>query len=110
MRGSFGLFKTKQFFLLPFQGYDCLKILQVVQVAVKNKEKVDDQSNRSYDSEIESFRALAGEPDAESLKNLIDQITSGAIESISPIVLSPSSDKVHRTVSVFVLFSTVCHK
>lgn len=59
-----------------------------------------DASSKSYISELESFRSLAGDSDAELLKALIDQINSGSGEDcISPIVLSPSSDKARRTVS-----------
>lgn len=61
--------------------------------------KKNDYLNRSYDSEIESFRALVCESDADLVKTLIDQVTSGPRENISPIVLSPYSDKTHRTVS-----------
>ncbi|XP_024017328.1 multisubstrate pseudouridine synthase 7 [Morus notabilis] len=56
-----------------------------------------DAGTKSYTSEIESFRCLAGDSDAESLEALINQINSGGGEEVSPIVLSPSSDKSHRT-------------
>lgn len=62
--------------------------------------KVTDEPNKSYDAEIESFRALAGDADADSLKSFIDQINSGAEESVAHITLSPSSDKSHRTVCI----------
>ncbi|KAK9293195.1 hypothetical protein L1049_021184 [Liquidambar formosana] len=65
---------------------------------VEEKEtKLSDQSSKSYTSEIESFRSLTGDSDAECLKAFIDQISSGVKDSVSPIVLSPSSDKSHRT-------------
>ncbi|KAM7508502.1 hypothetical protein LguiA_018955 [Lonicera macranthoides] len=59
--------------------------------------KISDQQNKSYTSEIESFRALAGDYNAESLKALIDEINSAGENNGTPIILSPSSDKSHRT-------------
>nr|GEU70304.1 multisubstrate pseudouridine synthase 7 [Tanacetum cinerariifolium] len=56
--------------------------------------KPTDQVNTNHDTELESFRALAGHSDADSLKEFIHQINSH--ESTS-IVLSPTSDKLHRT-------------
>ncbi|KAJ0014755.1 hypothetical protein Pint_20536 [Pistacia integerrima] len=69
------------------------------EAVVEHKEmKRSDQLNKSYASEIESFRSLAGDSDADCLKALINQITSGNSEdSISPVVLSANSDKSHRT-------------
>ncbi|XP_034707285.1 multisubstrate pseudouridine synthase 7 isoform X2 [Vitis riparia] len=63
----------------------------------KNETKISDQSNKGYASEIELFRSLVGDSDAECLKGLIDQVASGIEDGVSPIVLSPSSDKSHRT-------------
>ncbi|PKI47166.1 hypothetical protein CRG98_032437 [Punica granatum] len=68
-----------------------------VEVRDGNETKKNDYLNKSYDSEVESFRALAGEADADLLKTLIDQVTSGPKENISAIVLSPNSDKTQRT-------------
>ena len=66
---------------------------------VEEKEvKILDQQNKSYTTEIESFRALAGDCNADSLKALIDQINSAGEDNGTPIILSPSSDKSHRTV------------
>ncbi|XP_027163994.1 multisubstrate pseudouridine synthase 7 [Coffea eugenioides] len=58
---------------------------------------VADQPNKNYDAEIGSFRALAGDFNADMLKALLDQTVSGGGVEIEPIVLSPSSDKSHRT-------------
>ncbi|KAG5626342.1 hypothetical protein H5410_011560 [Solanum commersonii] len=58
---------------------------------------ISDQLNRSYVTEIESFRSLAGNSDADKLKAFIDELNSGADVSDESIVLSPSSDKSHRT-------------
>ncbi|XP_010259121.1 PREDICTED: multisubstrate pseudouridine synthase 7-like isoform X2 [Nelumbo nucifera] len=67
-------------------------------VAEMEKERgIPDQTYKTYTSEIELFRALAGDSDAESLKSLLNQITSGGQSNVSPIVLSPDSDKSHRT-------------
>ncbi|KAK8329031.1 hypothetical protein V6Z12_A11G291900 [Gossypium hirsutum] len=59
--------------------------------------KISDQLNKNYASEIEKFRSLACEIDVDRLEAFINQITSGSEEDISPIVLSPDSDKSHRT-------------
>ncbi|XP_038878533.1 pseudouridylate synthase 7 homolog isoform X3 [Benincasa hispida] len=54
-------------------------------------------TSESYASEIESFRSLAGDSDAEILKAFLKQINSGVDDGISPIVFSPDTDKTHRT-------------
>ncbi|XP_007030612.2 PREDICTED: multisubstrate pseudouridine synthase 7 isoform X2 [Theobroma cacao] len=59
--------------------------------------KTPDQLNKCYASEIIKFRSLAGDTDADRLEAFINQITSGSEEDICPIVLSPDSDKSHRT-------------
>ncbi|OIT35437.1 hypothetical protein A4A49_30459 [Nicotiana attenuata] len=58
---------------------------------------ISDQLNKSYATEIESFRSLAGNSDADKLKGLIDKLNSGVDVSDESVVLSPSSDKLHRT-------------
>ncbi|KAL0005616.1 hypothetical protein SO802_013177 [Lithocarpus litseifolius] len=57
----------------------------------------DTANTKSYASEIESFRSLAGDSDAKHLEDFINQINSGVEDGMSPIVLSPDSDKSHRT-------------
>ncbi|PIA45026.1 hypothetical protein AQUCO_01700525v1 [Aquilegia coerulea] len=60
--------------------------------------KKNEETKLSYTSEIELFRALAGDSNAELLKDLIDKITTpGVTNDVSPIVLSPETDKNHRT-------------
>ncbi|KAF5946076.1 hypothetical protein HYC85_016304, partial [Camellia sinensis] len=72
--------------------------LQALPEIVEEKEiKMPDQLNKSYDTELEAFKSLAGDSDADSLKAFIHQISSGVKDSLSPIVLSPCSDKSHRT-------------
>ncbi|XP_052204944.1 multisubstrate pseudouridine synthase 7 [Diospyros lotus] len=56
-----------------------------------------DQLNKGYDMELESFKSLAGDSDAEGLKAFIHQISTGSEDGLPPIILSPSSDKSHRT-------------
>ncbi|KNA14158.1 hypothetical protein SOVF_110110 isoform B [Spinacia oleracea] len=73
------------------------------EMAEKKEEVVAEQSDKSYTEEIESFRSLAGDADADRLKELIEKISTGAEHDGSPLVLSPSSDKVHRTAGVEVL-------
>lgn len=71
-----------------------------IQLLEEKEVKVSDEPNKNYDAEVQTFRALAGDYDADMLKNFIDQVGSGIDVNIEPIVLSPSSDKSHRTVSV----------
>ncbi|XP_015875445.2 multisubstrate pseudouridine synthase 7 isoform X2 [Ziziphus jujuba] len=63
----------------------------------ENGTEIDENVSKSYTTEIESFRCLAGDSDAGCLEAFINQICSGGKDSISPIVLSPDSDKSHRT-------------
>lgn len=80
--------------------------LQSVKVRDGDEMKKNDYLNRTYDAEIESFRALLCESDVDLVKTMIDQVTGGPKERISPIILSPYSNKAHRTVS-FSSFSVV---
>ncbi|KAB1208274.1 Multisubstrate pseudouridine synthase 7 [Morella rubra] len=57
----------------------------------------DKENTKSYASEIDAFRSLAGNSDAKHLEALLCQINSGVEDSISPVILSPDSDKSHRT-------------
>ncbi|KAL8200162.1 hypothetical protein R6Q57_011501 [Mikania cordata] len=66
------------------------------EIAKEPETKKTDQLNGNYGTEIESFRALVGDSDANCLKEFLDQISTNA-EDATSIVLSPSSDKVHRT-------------
>lgn len=59
----------------------------------------DTANNKSYASGIDKFRSLAGDADAKRLEDFISQINSGVEDSVRPIILSPDSDKSHRTVS-----------
>ncbi|XP_047342488.1 multisubstrate pseudouridine synthase 7 [Impatiens glandulifera] len=62
------------------------------------EKKIDlDDLNRSYETELELFKSLVGDSDAACLKVFIDQISAGSNDSVDPIILSPSSDKAHRT-------------
>ncbi|XP_015062934.1 multisubstrate pseudouridine synthase 7 isoform X2 [Solanum pennellii] len=75
-----------------------LNSLEAPKECSENKDvNISDQLNRSYVTEIESFRSLAGNSDADKLKAFIDELNSGADVSHESIVLSPSSDKSHRT-------------
>ncbi|KAK6156992.1 hypothetical protein DH2020_011240 [Rehmannia glutinosa] len=68
-----------------------------LETAEEKKEKITDILDKDYSSEIESFRALAGDSDVEKLKYFVDQIGLGVNSNDESIVLSPSSDKSHRT-------------
>ncbi|XP_026449914.1 multisubstrate pseudouridine synthase 7-like [Papaver somniferum] len=66
----------------------------------KEEEKeTETETETTYTSEIESFRLLAGDTDADLLKDFIHRIrtSGGGKDEISPIVLSPDYDKIHRT-------------
>ncbi|XP_058738635.1 multisubstrate pseudouridine synthase 7 isoform X1 [Vicia villosa] len=63
----------------------------------ENKTDASETDVISYASQIEAFKSLAGDSDASSLEEFINQINAGGDESLSPIVLSPDSDKSHRT-------------
>ncbi|KAK1439398.1 hypothetical protein QVD17_05216 [Tagetes erecta] len=67
------------------------------EIAEEPETKMTGQLNGDHGAEIESFRALAGDVDANSLKEFIDKIRSDVEDGATSIVLSPSSDKVHRT-------------
>ncbi|KAH8937329.1 hypothetical protein BDL97_16G022100 [Sphagnum fallax] len=47
-------------------------------------------------ADIEAFKALAGESNTELLEKLLAQIVGGNSEAVSPVLLSPDSDKSHR--------------
>ncbi|XP_057439468.1 multisubstrate pseudouridine synthase 7 isoform X2 [Lotus japonicus] len=53
----------------------------------------------SYASQIEAFKSLAGDSDAALLEEFINQTKAagGGEDSVSPVILSPDSDKSHRT-------------
>ncbi|KAK4410846.1 Pseudouridylate synthase 7 [Sesamum angolense] len=68
------------------------------EIAEEKKEKLVDLLDKDYSPTIESFRALAGESDAEKLKDFINQIASGVNKHDEFILLSPCSDKSHRAV------------
>ncbi|KAJ9180125.1 hypothetical protein P3X46_008407 [Hevea brasiliensis] len=72
---------------------------QIVEAVEEGEKKVSIQIGKSYASEIESFRSLAGDSDAERLEAFITQVTTESEDcrSISPILLSPNSDKANRT-------------
>ncbi|CAH1435369.1 unnamed protein product [Lactuca virosa] len=68
-----------------------------METAEEHESKTTKQPNGNHYSEIESFRALVGDSDANSLKEFIDKINSndedGVTVTNTSIVLSPSSDK-----------------
>ncbi|CAI9769628.1 unnamed protein product [Fraxinus pennsylvanica] len=67
------------------------------EISEEKEEKTTVQSNNNYATEMESFLALAGDSDAEKLKSFVIQIASHVSDEDMSIVLSPSSDKAHRT-------------
>ncbi|WJX85532.1 tRNA pseudouridine(13) synthase [Trifolium repens] len=63
----------------------------------ENKTDTSETAVISYVSQIESFKSLAGDSDASGLEEFINQINAGGEDGLSPIILSPDSDKSHRT-------------
>ncbi|CAJ2631517.1 unnamed protein product [Trifolium pratense] len=63
----------------------------------ENKTDKSETAVTSYVSQIESFKSLAGDSDASRLEEFINQINAGGKDSVPPIILSPDSDKSHRT-------------
>ncbi|KAG2316175.1 hypothetical protein Bca52824_019297 [Brassica carinata] len=63
----------------------------------EDKTKGSDDVPQSYASAIESFRSLCSASDAERMETLVNQVTSGTEDEVSPVVLDPSSDKSKRT-------------
>lgn len=76
--------------------FNLLFLFQSVQ---ENQTDASETEVISYASQIEAFKSLAGDSDASCLEEFINQINAGGEESLSPIILSPDSDKSHRTVS-----------
>ncbi|CAH2055083.1 unnamed protein product, partial [Thlaspi arvense] len=74
-----------------------LDVSPEMDVKEEEKTKSSDDAPQSYASAIESFRSISSVADAERLETLINQVTSGTDDEISPIVLDPSSDKSKRT-------------
>lgn len=79
-------------------------LFQSVQIVEEKESKTTQPLCKSYEAEIQLFRSLASESDAEHLKSLVDQIISGNKDSIEAVVLSPDSNKAHRTVSCALVF------
>lgn len=67
------------------------------EISEEKEEKTTVQLNNNYATEMESFLALAGDSDTEKLKSFVIQIASHVSDEDLSIVLSPSSDKAHRT-------------
>uniref|UniRef100_A0A0D3B9P7 TRUD domain-containing protein n=2 Tax=Brassica oleracea var. oleracea TaxID=109376 RepID=A0A0D3B9P7_BRAOL len=74
-----------------------LDVSPEMDVKEEDKTKSSDDVPQSYASAIESFRSLCSASDAERMETLVNQVTSGAEDEISPVVLDPSSDKSKRT-------------
>ncbi|CAH8361602.1 unnamed protein product [Eruca vesicaria subsp. sativa] len=74
-----------------------LDVSPEMDVKEEDKQKSSDDVPQGYASAIESFRALCSVSDAERMESLVNQVTSGTEDEISPVVLDPSSDKSKRT-------------
>ncbi|KAH7661468.1 Pseudouridine synthase TruD protein [Dioscorea alata] len=62
----------------------------------KAPEKNPHSSDKDYSGEIEAFRSLSGEVDAESLRDFLEKIVDSEASDVASIILSPDSDKSHR--------------
>lgn len=67
------------------------------QISEEKAAEVPDQPDKNYDTELEFFRTIAGDKDAETLKTFLDQISTDPEVCDESVILSPSSDKAHRT-------------
>ncbi|KAG8649731.1 multisubstrate pseudouridine synthase 7 isoform X3 [Manihot esculenta] len=72
---------------------------QIVEAIQEGEKEILNQIGKSYTVEIELFRSLAGDSDAERLEAFITQVATQSEDNsyIYPIILSPNSDKAHRT-------------
>ncbi|KAJ9564850.1 hypothetical protein OSB04_000816 [Centaurea solstitialis] len=68
-----------------------------IETVEEHETKKPDPLKGDQAADIELFRDLVGDSDANSLKEFIDNVNSDAEDRATSIVLSPSSDKVHRT-------------
>ncbi|MED6123561.1 hypothetical protein PIB30_050248 [Stylosanthes scabra] len=68
-----------------------------VQETGTNTSESDTTTVTSYASLLDSFKSLAGDSDASHLEEFLNQINAGDDKSVAPIVLSPDSNKSHRT-------------
>lgn len=64
---------------------------------VSSKEcQLNNVNSSEYSIHVETFKTLAGESDAEKLKDLLAQVSAGDIKNLAPLVLLPDPDKAHR--------------
>lgn len=64
---------------------------------VSSKEcQLNNVNSSEYSIHVETFKNLAGESDAEKLKDLLAQVSAGDIKNLAPLVLLPDPDKAHR--------------
>ena len=75
----------------------CPSSLQSMQVEEKEK-SIEDSD---FSGVLQAFLSVTGEEDAEVLRGFLARISSGDINDNAFILLSPDSDKAHRTVSFF---------
>ncbi|XLS60362.1 hypothetical protein HN51_014590 [Arachis hypogaea] len=69
-----------------------------VQETGTNTSESDTTTVTSYAALLDSFKSLAGDSDAGCLEEFLNQINTGDDKSVAPLVLSPDSNKSHRTV------------
>ncbi|PKA64964.1 tRNA pseudouridine13 synthase [Apostasia shenzhenica] len=62
----------------------------------KAEETSSDLSKQSFANEIEQFRSLTGDSDADLLKEFLQKISASADDDLQPIILAPDIDKAHR--------------
>ncbi|KAL1350545.1 hypothetical protein AAHE18_06G032000 [Arachis hypogaea] len=68
-----------------------------VQETGTNTSESDTTTVTSYAALLDSFKSLAGDSDAGCLEEFLNQINTGDDKSVAPLVLSPDSNKSHRT-------------
>ncbi|MED6181278.1 hypothetical protein PIB30_018013 [Stylosanthes scabra] len=68
-----------------------------VQETGTNTSESDATIVTSYASLLDSFKSLAGDSNAAHLEEFLNQVNAGDDKSVAPLVLSPDSNKSHRT-------------
>eukprot|EP00250_Pteridium_aquilinum_P011521 c20125_g1_i1 orf=439-2703(-) len=70
---------------------------EVIEGQVDDLQEDQDLNCLNMEKHIEAFKALSGNGDADLLRSLLTKYMDGKKDKCSPIVLSPDSDKSHRT-------------
>lgn len=70
---------------------------EVLEDQIDDLQEDQDLSSLNVEKHLEAFKALSGNADTDLLRSLLTKYFEGNKDECSPIVLSPDSDKSHRT-------------